>query len=53
MYKVMEKYSQYDMRYDIVDRILFIYNAILVSELVDIRNMLRGCDVEIRVMGGR
>lgn len=53
--KIIEMYSQYRMRYDPLNKILFIYTPMLVVDYVNLKLLLKihKIDVkDIRIMGG-
>lgn len=52
--EIIEKYSQYHLRYDVKDKMLITREPMLVKDLVNIKNIIKkyNLDVkEIRILG--
>lgn len=48
IYEIMEKYKHYNLRYDVVDKILFVYEPMLVKDFVNLKNIIREYEVDIK-----
>jgi len=46
----MEKYKKYNMRYDVIDKILFVYTPMLVKDFIKMRAELKKENVELRII---
>ncbi len=44
----LRRFQKYDLRYDFVDKILFIYKAMLVEEFIKLKNIIRDYELEIK-----
>lgn len=56
IYLIMKKYKKYDMRFDYSSKTLFIYDEVLVKDFIDIKNIIKDYEVDvkdIRVKVGR
>lgn len=55
IYEVIEKYKQYDLEYNVVTKILYTREPMIVSDFVNIRNIIKEYNLdikEIRINGG-